>query len=108
MRAIIAGPDRGLREPLREQGVDVTAIDGVITRERLAEAGVADADLLVITDVGEASAVPVARKDNPDVEVVIYDERTMPEFVRGQVDLAIDPEVLDPQTIAEELARKGE
>lgn len=105
MYAIIAGPDRGLRTQLEAQNVTVTAIDGVITRDDLVDARVAAADLIVFTDVREASAVPVARTDNPDVRVVIYDDRPMPEFVRGQVDLAVDPNLLDPKTVAEELAR---
>jgi hypothetical protein len=107
MKAIIAGPDRGLRTAFEEQGVEVTALDGVITREELTAAGVADADLIVVTDVGEASAVPVARRDNPDIRVVIYDGETMPDFVRGQVDLAVDPDLLDPSVVAEELSGEG-
>jgi hypothetical protein len=108
MNAIVTGPDRNLRDALEAQGVEVTTLEGVVTREDLLEAGVTEADLIVITDVGEASAVPVARKDNPDIRVVIYDEETMPEFLRSQADLAVDPDLLDPETVAEELARNGD
>jgi len=108
MKAIVTGPDRNLRDALEAQGVEVTTLEGVVTREDLLEAGVTEADLIVITDVGEASAVPVARKDNPDIRVVIYDEETMPEFLRSQADLAVDPDLLDPETVAEELARNGD
>jgi len=108
MNAIVTGPDRNLRDALEAQGVEVTTLEGVVTREDLLEAGVTEADLIVITDVGEASAVPVARKDNPNIRVVIYDEETMPEFLRSQADLAVDPDLLDPETVAEELARNGD
>lgn len=107
MKAIVTGPDRNLREALEREGVEVASLEGVVTREELLEAGVTEADLIVITDVGEASAVPVARKDNSDIRVVIYDEETMPEFLRSQADLAVDPELLGPETVAEELARNG-
>jgi DNA-binding transcriptional LysR family regulator len=104
MYAILVGPDRSLDAALRDQGVETVRLDGHATGESLADAGVADADLLVITDVAEATAIPVARDVNPDLRVVIYSPETMPEFARGQVDLAVAPGVLDPDVIAEELA----
>lgn len=103
MNAILVGPDRDLESALRAEGVETVRIEGPATGERLAEAGIAEADLLVLTDVGEATAIPVAREANGRLRVVIYAEETMPEFVRGQVDLAVAPGVLDPAVIAEEL-----
>jgi len=104
MHAILVGPETALAAALRDQGVETTRIDGPASATALEEAGLADADLLVVTDVTEATAIPVAREANPDVRVVIYSEETMPEFVRGQVDLAVAPGVLGPDAIAEELA----
>lgn len=107
MYAILVGPDRELGAALSAQGIETTRLDGHATGDSLSAAGVAGADLLVITDVGEATAIPVARETNPGVRVVIYAPETMPEFVRGQVDLAVAPGVLDPDVIAEELAGAG-
>ena len=104
MYAILVGPDRELEAALHDQGIETARLEEHATGESLAEAGVEDADLLVITDVAEATAIPVARDVNPDVRVVIYAPETMPEFARGQVDLAVAPGVLDPDVIAEELA----
>lgn len=103
MNAILVGPDRDIEAALAAQGVETVRIDGPATGTSLEEAGVVDADLLVLTDVAEATAIPVAREANPDLRVVIYAEETMPEFVRGQVDLAVAPGVLDADVIAEEL-----
>ena len=104
MYAILVGPDRSLEAALRDQGVETTRLAEHATGDSLADAGVADADLLVITDVAEATAIPVAREVNPDLRVVIYASETMPEFARGQVDLAVAPDVLAPDVIAEELS----
>lgn len=103
MYAILVGPDRELGAALRAQGVETVRLEEHATGESLAEAGVEDADLLVVTDVAEATAIPVARDVNPRLRVVIYAPETMPEFARGQVDLAVAPGVLDPDVIAEEL-----
>jgi len=103
MYALLLGPDRDLGRALDAHAVTVTRLDGRVTAEALAEADVADADLLVVTDVAEASAIPVALEANPDLRVVVYSPETMPEFVRGQVDLAVAPGVLDPDVVAEEL-----
>lgn len=104
MFAILVGPDRSLEAALRDQGVETVRLAEHATGESLADAGVADADLLVITDVAEATAIPVAKDVNSGIRVVIYAPETMPEFARAQVDLAVAPGVLDPDVIAEELA----
>ncbi len=108
MDAILVGPDRGLGDALESTGVSLTRIDGPGTRDALGEAGVDRADLLVVTDVGEATAVPIAKEANPGVTAVIYAPDTMPEFVRGQVDLAVDPDLLAPDVVATELVADGE
>lgn len=105
MYAILAGPDPdGLGAQLREQGVDATTIDGVATRPKLEEAGVHEADLFVLTDVEQATAIPIVKDLNESVRAVVYDRKSLPEFVRGQADLAVDPELLGPDAVAEELA----
>jgi hypothetical protein len=104
MKAIVVGPDRGIADALDAEGVEVTRIEGVASGERLQDAGVDDADLLVVTDAGEATAIPVAKERNPDLKTVAYSPDSMPEFVKGVLDLAVDPALLDAATVAEELA----
>jgi Trk K+ transport system NAD-binding subunit len=103
MKAILVGPDRGLGEALESAGVSLSRIDGLGTGSALREAGVAEADLLVVTDVEEATAIPIAKEASPAIRAVIYSPETMPEFVRGQVDLAVDPDLIAPDVVAEEL-----
>lgn len=103
MRAIVVGADAGIADALEAEGADVTRLDGVASGERLEEAGVADADLLVVTDVGEATAIPVARELNPDLRTVAYTGDGVPEFVKGVLDLTVDPALLDATAVAEEL-----
>lgn len=107
MNAIIIGPDRGLGAALEEQGVEVERIS-VGSADELEGAGVADTDLLVLTDVSESTAVSVALELNDRLKTVVYSPDTIPEFVRGQLDLALDTELLDPDVVAEELVGAGE
>ncbi|MFB6129925.1 MAG: CTP synthetase [Salinigranum sp.] len=105
MKALVSGPDdRGLGDALAALGVETIRIEGPATRDSLAEAGLADADLFVLTDMSDASAIPVAKDRNPDVRVVAYSTDSLPEFARGQADLAVDPDLLGPDVVAEELA----
>lgn len=103
-RAIIAGPDpEGLADALANAGSAVERLEGVLTAEALEAAGVADADLLVLTEAAEATAIPVAKDLNADVRVVFYSHDSLPEFAKGQADLAVDPDLLGPDVVAEEL-----
>lgn len=105
MRAVIAGPDDGeLGRALESEGVELTTVDGVASRPALEDAAIHDADLFVLTDVGQATAIAVAKDVNPDVRVVVYDEDSIPEFARSQADLIVDPNLLDASAVAEELA----
>lgn len=103
MKAVVAGPDRGIEAALRKLGAETTRVDGVPTGETLRDAGIADADLYVLTDTAEATSVSVAKDANPGVRVVVYSPDTIPEYVRGQVDFAIAPDALSPDAVAEEL-----
>ncbi|KTG09179.1 CTP synthetase [Haloprofundus marisrubri] len=104
MKAILCGPDEnGLADALEAEGVELTHIDGVVTRPSLEDAGVVDAELVVLTDVAEATAIPLAKELNPDVRVVVYAEQSLPEFAKGQADLAVDPKLLDASVVADEL-----
>jgi hypothetical protein len=104
-RAIIAGPDRdGLGAALEVQGIEVTRVEGVLTASVLDGAGVADVDLFVLTDLDEATAIPVVKDRNPDARVVVYSHDSLPNFVRGQTDLAMDPDLFGVDMVAEELA----
>ena len=107
--AIVAGPDEhGLGEELAALGVEVRRIEGLVTAAKLEDTGVADADYFVLTDVEEATGIPVAKELNPDVRVVTYASRSLPGFVATVADLAVDPDLLDAATVAEELIGDGE
>lgn len=104
-RAIVAGPDpEGLADALAGAGFDVERIEGFVGSDALDAAGVAEADVFALTDLAEASAIPVAKERNPSIRVVAYGRESLPEFARGQADLAVDPELLGPDVVAEELA----
>jgi len=107
--AVVAGADAaGLGDALAALGVEVRRVEGVATGESLAAAGIADADLFVLTDMDDATAIPVALDANPDLRVVTYADGSLPEFVSGQTDLAIDPALLAPDVVAEELSDRRE
>ncbi|MFB6218368.1 MAG: CTP synthetase [Halobacteriaceae archaeon] len=107
MKAVVAGPDRGIADALEAEGVAVSRLDGAVTAAGLEAAGIADADLFVLTDAEEATAIPVARELNPGLRLVAYAPASLPEFAGAQVDLAVRPGVLDAAAVAEELAGTG-
>ncbi|CAI49077.1 uncharacterized protein NP_1972A [Natronomonas pharaonis DSM 2160] len=101
---VIAGPDpEGLGEALEAEGASVSHADGTATRPDLEDAGIVDADVFVVTDAGLATSVPIAVDSNPDIRIVMYTRDSVPEFVKGQAGHIIDPAILDPETVAEEL-----
>ncbi len=105
MKALVTGPDDGgIGDALDAEGVETIRVEGVATAASLDVAGIADADLFVLTDVADATAISIAKEANPDVKVVVYSRESLPEFARGQADLAVDPELLGPDVVAEELA----
>ncbi len=102
--AIVAGPDDDeIGAALEAADVDVTRLDGVITRPQLEEAGIVAADLYVLTDVGQATTIPIACDLNDELRTVVYARDTIPEFIKGQLDLAIDPQLMDASVVADEL-----
>jgi Trk K+ transport system NAD-binding subunit len=104
MRAIIVGNDPdGVGTALEEHGVAVAQAAGTGNRDALTDAGVADADLLVVTDVGLSTSIPVAREANGGLRVVVYSRDSVPEFARTSAELILDPELMSPETVADEL-----
>ncbi|AXR79264.1 DUF7126 family protein [Natrarchaeobaculum sulfurireducens] len=104
MEAIVAGPDEDdLATALEAEGVSVTRVGGIPTRPTLEEAGALEADLFVLTDVDEATAIPIVCDLNDGIRTVVYARRTVPEFVKGQLDLAVDPRLVDADAVADAL-----
>jgi len=102
--AVVAGPDEhGLGEELAALGVEVRRVEGLVTADALADAGIAEAAYFVLTDVEEATGIAIAKELNPDALAVTYAERSLPEFVAGVADLAVDPALMDAATVAAEL-----
>lgn len=104
MRAVIAGEDSdGFGDALEAEGFEVARIEGFANREALKEAGIESADVLAITDTVHATGIPVARELNDSVRIVVYAHDSLPEFARPLADLVVDPNLLGPEAIAEEL-----
>ncbi|KYH26457.1 hypothetical protein HAPAU_15550 [Halalkalicoccus paucihalophilus] len=104
MNAIIAGEDaEGLGEALEAEGFDVKRIEGFADREALESAGIESADVFAITDTVHATGIPVARELNEDLRIVVYAADSLPEFARPLADLIVDPDLLSPDAVAQEL-----
>ena len=104
VKVLVAGPDAdGLGEAIERLGAEVVRVEGFASAESLDDAGLDDADVLVLTDMDDAVAISVAKEANPDVKVVTYADQSLPEYARRQADLAVDPALLGPGTVAEEL-----
>jgi voltage-gated potassium channel Kch len=107
MKAIVAGADpEGIGEELEALGVTVTRVDSPVFAEALEDAGIADADLFVLTDLDEGISVTLAKEANPDVRAVCFGSGDLPESVGGTVDLVVDPSLLGAEAVAEELVEE--
>jgi len=105
MNAVIAGPDdHDLGTALDSAGIAVTRAAGTANRPALEEAGIVDADVLVLTDTELATSIPIAKDLNDDLDVIVYDTDSLPEFAKGQADMLLDPELFSAEAVAEELA----
>lgn len=104
MNAIVIGSDEdGLGDALDVSGVSVTYAEGTASREQLLDAGIETADLLIVTNSVLATSIPVAREITPDLRVVAYVHDSLPEFARATAGLIVDPELIAPETVADEL-----
>ena len=103
MQVIIAGPDdAAIADAVEAEGHHV-AIAPIGNRPGLEEAGVHDADVYLLTDMDQATSIAVAKDLNDDLRVVIYAEGSLPDFASRQTDLVVDPNLLPPEAVAEEL-----
>ncbi len=103
MTVIVGGTDdHDIAAAIEAAGHDVARVD-VANREALDDAGIHEAVAFVLTEVQQATAIPVARELNDDLRLVVYADGSLPDFARGQADLIVDPDLLDPAAVAEEL-----
>lgn len=104
MKAVVAGTDAyDITGALEAEGVDVGRVN-VANRPGLEEAGILEADAYVLTEVEQATSISVAKDLLPELDVVVYADGSLPDFARRQADLVVDPQLLEPATVAEELA----
>lgn len=104
MTVIVAGPDpKRIGEALAEAGAAVVRLDGLITADALDDAGLREADVFVLTDPAEATAIPLARELRPDLRIVVYAEEAIPPFATHLADLIIDPAAIDQAVVVEEI-----
>jgi len=103
--AVIAGPESAeMIAALEAEGVTVTDAGELANRPALEEAGIVDADVLILTDTSLATAIPIARDLTDDLRIVVYASDSLPEFAKAQADMLLDPELFEPEAVAEELA----
>lgn len=103
MNVVLVGSDpNGLTTALEAEGHAVTVAD-VGNRPGLEEAGIHEAGVYLLTEMSQATSIAVAKDLNPDLRVVVYAEGSLPDFASRQTDLVIDPGLLGPDAVAEEL-----
>ena len=103
MRVVIVGTDPdNIADALETVGHTVTVAD-VGNRPGLEEAGIHDAAVCLLTEMSQATAIAVAKDLNPELRIVVYAEGSLPDFASRQTDLVVDPNLLGPDAVAEEL-----
>jgi hypothetical protein len=103
-QAVVVGPDEtDIGDALAAAGFEVATTE-VGNRPGLEEAGIHEAEVYVLTDLDQATSITVAHDLNPDLRIVVYADGSLPEFATRQTDLLVDPDLLGPAVVAEELA----
>ncbi len=103
MKVIVAGEDTyEIADAIEAEGHEVARID-IANRPALEESGIHDAETFVLLEVKQATSISVAKDLNPELKVVVYADGSLPDFARGQADLALDPNLFDPSDVAAEL-----
>lgn len=100
---LVGADEAGLADALEARGFAVTTAE-VGNRPGLEEADVHEASIYVLTDLDQATSITVAHDCNPDLRIVVYASGSLPAFATRQTDLMVDPDLLDSETVAEELA----
>lgn len=103
LTVVTAGPDdAAIADAVENEGHDVSTAP-IGNRPGLEEAGIHNADVYLLTDMDQATSIAVAKDLNEDVRVVVYAEGSLPDFASRQADLVVDPNLLGPDAVAEEL-----
>ncbi len=101
---VIVGPDpEKLAAACKDAKWNVSRVAGRGKRSALKDAGVPSASVVVLTDPDDATMIPLARELNTDVRIVVYTDRSVAEFARHQADLLLDPALVPPSLLVEEL-----
>ena len=101
--AVVVGTDEyDIAAAIDEEGFDVSSVD-VGNRPGLEEAGIAEAEIYVLTEVEQATSIVVAKDCNPELKVVVYSDGSLPDFARGLADFVLDPDLFETAAVAEEL-----
>lgn len=107
LAVVVGGDEQAIGEALEGAGFAV-ATAPIGNRPGLEEAGIHEADLFVLTDLEQATSITVAHDLNEDVRIVVYAGGSLPEFATRQTDLMVDPDLLSPAAVAEELSSYGD
>jgi len=103
MSVIVTGTDEyDIAAAIDGAGHDVTTVD-VGNLPALKSAGIDTADVYVLTELEQATSIPLATERNPGLTVLVYADGSLPDFARGQADLVLDPALFDPDDVAAEL-----
>ena len=103
MTVVVAGEDReAIADAIEAEGFTVARVD-VANRPALEDAGVVDATAYVLTEMQQATSISVAKDLNPELDVVVYADGSLPDFALAQADLILDPDLFDPADVAAEL-----
>ena len=108
MTRIILGGDGAtdLTAALQDTGVCVERIPAPITADSLETAGIETAAMYVLTDPNEATSIPIAREQNPDIDVVVIAPDSLPDFANHLADLVVRPDHFEQTLLIEEITRR--
>ena len=104
MKIIFFGNGGDLSSALCDQGFEVEELPAPGDIYTPPADLILDADLLVITDTSDPTGILLCRELNPDIKTIVYSQDELSDFLRPQIDFALDPRLFPPNLMVEEIS----
>ena len=104
MKIIFFGSGGDLLPILSDQGFELEEIHTLEDIYSSHSDTILGADLLVITNTSDPTGILLCKELNPDIKIIVYSQNELSDFLRSQIDFALDPQLFPPDLVAEELS----
>ncbi len=104
MKIIFFGNGGDLSLALSNQGFELEEISTLEGIHSSPPDALLNSDLLVITNTSDPTGILLCKELNPNLKIIVYSQDEISDFLRSQIDFALDPQLFPPDLVVEELS----